>query len=141
MELWLKDAISSCIKKNYYLKKSGVRMTLEQKHTYDRTAKVIEHAIGRILVADPYVPPVVKVEGAQAMLMQLKGNEKGGKLDENRSANKKGKRQGSSAGDMWDTGTFDSRSQSPEPSRPGTASSSQEQDLSSSQSLSSVPGI
>ena len=71
MTHWLKDCLLSCLKRNYYLKKSGVRLTLEQKHEWDRTMKPIERSMGRILLTHPYLPPIVKVEGAQAMLLQL----------------------------------------------------------------------
>lgn len=75
---WVKDSLLNTLKKNYYLKKSGVRLSLEQKHEWDRTVKPVERAIGKILMLHPYHPPVVKVEGAQALLLQLK--EKGTSL-------------------------------------------------------------
>jgi hypothetical protein len=69
---WVREALLNCLKKNYYLKKSGVRLSLEQKHEWDRTVRPMERAIGKILLLHPYVPPVVKIEGAQALLLQLK---------------------------------------------------------------------
>lgn len=69
---WVKDCLLNSLKRNYYLKKSGVKLSLEQKHEWDRTVKPIERAIGKILMTHPYQPPVVKVEGAQALLLQLK---------------------------------------------------------------------
>ena len=72
MQLWIKHAILSVIKKNYNHKKSGVRLTLDDKHEWDRVVKPIEHAIGKVLVVHPYHPPVVAIEGSQAMLMMLK---------------------------------------------------------------------
>jgi hypothetical protein len=72
MRQWLQEALLNCLKKNYYFKKSGVRLSLEQKHEWDRTVRPIERAIGKILLVHPYIPPVVKIEGAQALLLQLK---------------------------------------------------------------------
>jgi hypothetical protein len=69
-----------CLKKNYYLKKSGVKLSLEQKHEWDRTVRPIERVIGKILKIHPYQPHVAKIEGAQALLLKLKEKKAGNHL-------------------------------------------------------------
>jgi hypothetical protein len=92
---WVKDGLLNCLKRNYYFKKSGVRLTLEQKHEWDRTVRPIERAIGKILGAHPYHPPVAKIEGAQALLSKLKdkkGSDQSSKEQEPKKQNQsKGK--------------------------------------------------
>lgn len=72
MQAWIKNALLSIIKKNYYHKKSGVRLSLDEKHEWDRVVKPIEQAIGKVLLTHPYQPPVVAVDGSKAMLLALK---------------------------------------------------------------------
>lgn len=40
---WIVEGITAVVKKFYYLKKSGVRMSLDDKHNYARTAGVVEY--------------------------------------------------------------------------------------------------
>ena len=72
LQIWVKNALLHIIKKNYYHKKSGIRLTIDEKHEWDRVVRPIEHAMGKILLVHPYVPPVVVLDGPQAMLHMLK---------------------------------------------------------------------
>jgi hypothetical protein len=72
MQVWVRNSLLTTIKKNYYHKKTGARLTLDEKHEWDRVVKPIEHAIGKVLVVHPYTPPVVVVDSSKAMLLALK---------------------------------------------------------------------
>lgn len=48
-ESWIYSAIFAQLRANYLVKKSGVRMTLSEKHSYDRTVAIVEHVEKKLL--------------------------------------------------------------------------------------------
>lgn len=68
---WVRDSIYQGLVKNYKLKKSGVKMTLDQKHLYDRVVTPVELALKRILRQAPMVI-VSEVSEKKALLAATK---------------------------------------------------------------------
>jgi hypothetical protein len=64
LQPWICDAISATVKKYYHLKKSGVRLSLDQKHAWMRTVHPIEHALRPITAA--INAEILKQQEAQA---------------------------------------------------------------------------
>jgi hypothetical protein len=93
--IWVRDSIFQGIVKNYKLKKSGVKMTLDQKHLYDKVVGPVEKIIKRILKQEPMVI-LSEVSEKQALMAATKAAAasvaRGGKLNEKRKAAEEKKR-------------------------------------------------
>ena len=63
---WVRDCIFQGLVKNYKLKKSGVKLTLDQKHLYDKVVVPVDLAMKRILRQVPLVV-VSEVSEKQAL--------------------------------------------------------------------------
>jgi len=64
---WIRDSIYQGLMKNYKLKKSGVKMNLDQKHLYDKVVAPVEMVMKRILKQEPMVITVMASEKQSLM--------------------------------------------------------------------------
>ena len=71
MTQWIRESIFQGLVKNYKLKKSGVKMTLDQKHLYDKVVGPVELMMKRILKQDPMIITSVDSE-KQALVAATK---------------------------------------------------------------------
>jgi hypothetical protein len=64
---WIRECIFQGLVKNYKLKKSGVKMTLDQKHLYEKVVRPVELILKKIMKQEPIVM-VSLISEKQALL-------------------------------------------------------------------------